>query len=156
VIFASPLRLNLELVCIAKTPARDRLNLWPPLPLVIRSPGYDQTNRHFSTESVDNIIAVLERSDRVCQIELGGIRASRMEELFAAAQVPFPELTHLWLGSELSHEIGPVIPDSFLGGSGPRLEDLRLDRIPFPGLPEPLLSATSSIFMPTLDTSHPG
>ena len=91
--FCITTRLNLELVCIAKTPARDRLNLWPPLPLVIRSPGYDQTNRYFSTESVDNIIAILERSDRVCQIELGSIRASRMEERFAAAQVPFPELT---------------------------------------------------------------
>jgi hypothetical protein len=35
----------------------------------------------------------------------------------------------------------PVIPDSFLGGSAPRLRCFFLD-IPFPGLPNLLLSAT--------------
>jgi hypothetical protein len=33
------------------------------------------------------------------------------------------------------------IPDSFLGGSTPRLQYLSLDNIPFPGLPNLLLSA---------------
>lgn len=37
-------------------------------------------------------------------------------------QVPFPELTFLWLGGAL--ELG--LPGSLLGGSAPRLENLRL------------------------------
>ena len=36
VVFNSPLRLNLRLVCTPKTPARDTLDIWPPLPLIIR------------------------------------------------------------------------------------------------------------------------
>ena len=57
-------------------------------------------------------------------------------------QVPFPELTDLQL---LSYVETPVIPDSFLGGSAPRLRFLGLDRIPFPGLPKLLLSATHPV-----------
>ena len=37
VVFQSPRRLNLRLFCTSETPARDTLDIWPPLPLVIRS-----------------------------------------------------------------------------------------------------------------------
>ena len=53
-------------------------------------------------------------------------------------QVPFSELTDLELTS--SSNTLSVIPDSFLGGSSPRLQSLRLRGIPFPGLPALLLS----------------
>ena len=62
VVFGSPHRLNLRLVCSAKTPARDMLDVWPALPLYIQCVGM--------AESVDNIIAVLEHSDRVRHIYL--------------------------------------------------------------------------------------
>ena len=39
VVFGSPRRLNLRLVCGAKTPARDTLDVWPPLPLIILCPN---------------------------------------------------------------------------------------------------------------------
>ena len=125
VAFGSPLYLNLELVCTAQTPARDTLDVWPPLPLVIWSPDDSRANCDFLTESVGNIITVLERRDRVCQIHLDAIPASRMKELLAAVQEPFPELTYLLLRSYG----GPIIPDSFLGGSAPRLEALCLKGI---------------------------
>src|SRR6266481_6481133 len=35
VVFGSPRRLNLRLFCTAKTPARDTLDVWPTLPLLI-------------------------------------------------------------------------------------------------------------------------
>src|ERR1700760_4699997 len=35
VVFGSPRRLHLRLVCTAKTLARDTLDVWPSLPLVI-------------------------------------------------------------------------------------------------------------------------
>jgi hypothetical protein len=136
IVFGSPLRLNLQLLCTAKTPARDTLDVWPALPLFIRSRGNDQT------ESVDNIIAVLEHSDRVCQIDLKAVRSRHWEKVSAAMQEPFPELTHLKLHSSRHDETVPALPGSFLGGSAPRLQELKLDRVPFPGLPKLLLSTT--------------
>ena len=56
-VFGSPRRLDLRLVCSDKTPARDTLDVWPALPLYIWC--------LYMAESVDNIIAVLEHSDRV-------------------------------------------------------------------------------------------
>jgi F-box-like len=140
VVFGSPLRLKLALLCTAKTPTRDALDVWPPLPLVIWSPG------HYRTESVDNIIAVLERRDRVCQIGLMNID-SYLVELLAA---PFPELTHLWLSSP------GVIPDSFLGGSAPRLQYISLKFISFPGLPKLLLSSTHLVDLDYCNIPHSG
>ena len=152
VAFGSPLYLNLELVCTAQTPARDTLDVWPPLPLVIWSPDDSRANCDFLTESVGNIIAVLERRDRVCQIHLDAIPASRMKELLAAVQEPFPELTYLLLRSYG----GPIIPDSFLGGSAPRLEALCLKGISFPGLPKLLLSATRLVDLRLQNIPHSG
>jgi hypothetical protein len=57
----------------------------------------------------------------------------------AAMQVPFPELTDLWLSSR--DKTLPVIPESFLGGSAPRLQYFELDGVPFPGLSNLLLSS---------------
>ena len=136
IVFGSPRRLDLRLVCSDKTPARDTLDIWPALPLSIECEG---------AESVDNILAVLEHSDRVFNI-FANLGRSDLEQISAAMQVPFPELTHLVLQS--NGEIGEIgetvsaLPDSFLGGSAPRLERLALDDIPFPGLPKLLLSAT--------------
>ena len=131
VVFGSPHRLNLRLVCSAKTPARDTLDVWPPLPLSIEC--YEITG------SVDNIIAALEHSDRVHHIYLY-FEGLDLDKLSAAMQVPFPELTFLGLWS--NGKTVSALPDSFLGGSAPRLETLWLRRIPFPGLPKLLLSAT--------------
>jgi hypothetical protein len=130
VIFGSPRRLNLRLVCSAKTPARDTLDVWPAFPLHIQGSNLEG--------GIGNIIAALEHSDRVCRIDLWGLSSSHLEKLLAAMQVPFPELTYMELRS-----YGEVaLPESFLGGSAPRLRLLYLDNIPFPGLPKLLLSAT--------------
>jgi hypothetical protein len=39
VVCQSPRRLNLRLLCTPKTPARDILDIWPPLPLIIHNFG---------------------------------------------------------------------------------------------------------------------
>ena len=134
VVFGSPRRLNLRLVCATKTqtPVKDTLDIWPALPLLIqgstRQPG-----------GLDNIVAALERSDRVYDITLGDFSRSLLEDVSTAMQKPFPKLTFLSLDA---FEMATVIPDSFLGGSAPRLQGLWLERIPFPGLPKLLLSTT--------------
>jgi hypothetical protein len=131
--FASPRRLNLRLVCTPGTPAMDTLDVWPPLPLLI-------SNDYSDPPGIDNIIAVLKRSNRVCQISLRYLISSQLEEISAAMQVSFPELTDLTI--HMNDETRLVIPDSFLGGSASHLRSLYLAQISFPGLPKLLLSAT--------------
>jgi hypothetical protein len=148
VVFGSSRRLNLRLVCTSKTPTRDTLDVWPDLPLLILDASY-------ATEGLDNIIPVLERSDRVCQILLG-LPASQWENVFklAVMQEPFPELTALCLDS--SGESVTVLPDSFLGGSAPRLQHLQLERISFPRLTKLLLSAAHLVRLQLDDIPHSG
>ena len=152
VIFGSPRHLKLQLVCTPGTPARDTLDVWPDLPLFIRDFG------NHERKGVDNVIAVLERSNRVCQINLKDLPRSHLEKVSAAMRAPFPALSHLELSSELSSfdEMAPVLPDSFLGKSAPRLRLLWLDRIPFPGLPKLLLSATHIVVLYLGDIPHSG
>jgi hypothetical protein len=49
-----------------------------------------------------------------------------------------------------------LIPDSFLGGSAPRLRRLILECIPFPGLPKLLLSATDLVHLELYETPDSG
>ena len=72
-------------------------------------------------------------------------------------QVPFPELTVLQLFSEPEAEAEtPVIPDSFLGGSAPRLQVFNLTCTPYPGLPKLLLSATHLVNLSLYGIPHSG
>ena len=145
VVFGSPRRLNLQLVCSDKTPARDTLDVWPALPLYIQC--------WEMAESVDNIIAVLEHSDRVHYIDLY-FKGLDLDKLSAAMQVPFPELTHLGFFS--NGKTVSALPDSFLGGSAPRLGHIQLTGIPFPGLPKLLLSATNLVQLYLYNIPHSG
>jgi len=141
VLFQSPHRLDLRLLCTPKTPARGTLDVWPPLPLIIRV-----AHHIFDDEpsSVDNIIAALEHSGRVCQIKLEYRTSSQFQHVtnLAAMQKPFPELTDLRLGEFVYAGLESILPNSFLGGTAPRLRSLSLYRVPFPGLPKLLLSTT--------------
>jgi hypothetical protein len=137
VAFAAPRSLDMRLVSTASSRAREMIDIWPALPiLVLGAPVYDET--------MDNIVAALERNDRVCEIFIKGISHDALEALAAmtAMQNPFPALTHFYLGSPVGEsEIAPVLPDSFLGGSAPSLQSFFLDSIPFPALPKLLSSA---------------
>jgi hypothetical protein len=146
VVFESPRRLNLRLVCTSRTPVREMLDVWPAFPLLIQ-------DRVCPAEGVDNIVAVLERNDRVDKIELFDVSSTLLEKGLAALQEPFPELVHLVL---LSYNAVPVLPDSFLGGSAPRLQFLWLDRIPIPGLPKLLSSATHLVTLRLENIPHSG
>ena len=131
-VFGSPRRLNLRLVVTTKRFA-DTLDVWPPFPIVILALS-------IGDEDIGPIIAVLGHRDRVDEIHLWRTNVSKLKHFLAVMQEPFPELTFLRLQSY--EDTLPVVPDSFLGGSAPRLQKLMLDRIPFPGLPKLLLSAT--------------
>jgi hypothetical protein len=91
-VFGSPRRLNLRLGCTARTPVRDTLDVWPPFPIVIR----DDTSL---TEGSDNIVAALERRNRVDEIDLWRANSLALEKVLAVMQEPFPELRFLQLSS---------------------------------------------------------
>jgi len=92
---------------------------------------------------MENLVAALKHADRVCEIRLWPVQSSQWEHVLVTMQQSFPELTDLKIQSE--DETTPVVPDSFLGGFTPRLRSLRFERIPFPGLPKLLLSATGLV-----------
>jgi hypothetical protein len=65
------------------------LDVYPTLPLSIHVDFDD------SIRGVDNIIAALERTDRVWKIDLMYAKSWDMEMILAAMQQPFPKLTNL-------------------------------------------------------------
>ena len=157
IVLGSPRRLDLRLFCTNKTPVRETLAIWPPLPIVI--------GQYRQPTQMDNIIVALEHNDRVCQVDLLDVRNSQLEEVLAAMQQPFPALTELtmWWGvwrengpPVLGDETRPVILESFLGGSAPRLQYLQLLSVPFPGLPNLLLSATDLVNLDIWNIPHSG
>ena len=147
VVFGSPRRLNLRLYCGVHTPVREILDIWPPLPIVLKAFGPE-------TWDENNINAALEHSDRIYQLVIFDIPSSDTGKTFAALQQPFPALTFMRFVFDI--ETAPVIPDSFLGGSAPSLQKLALNRIPFPGLPKLLLSSTHLVDLDLQNVPHSG
>jgi len=144
VVFRSPRRLGLQLFCTAKKLVRETLDVWPPLPLVIRH----------GCSPMDNIVAALKHTERVCEIRLWPVSSSQWENFLVAMQQLFPELTDLKLQSK--GETAPILSDSFLGGFAPRLRSLWFERIPFPGLPKLLSSATGLVKISLHKIPHSG
>ena len=102
----------------------------------------------------DNIVAALRQSNRVCEVTLYWDLGRQLEKALAQMQVSFPELTKLRLSSY--GETPPVIPDSFLDGSAPRLRFFSLCGIRFPGLPKLLLSANHLVHLRLSNIPHSG
>jgi hypothetical protein len=120
------------------------LSVWPAFPIIVfchRSPG-------LPLRGVRNIIAALKCRDRVCEICLWGVPNSLLKR-FGALRVPFPELKSIQLSSS-DDRWPPVLPESFLGGSAPRLRSLDLYGIPFP-VPQKLLLSTADLVILRLD-----
>ena len=109
---------------------------------------------------MDNIVAALEHNDRVREIELFDLTNSQLEDITnsAAMQKPFLELTHLDIVMRKFEDDKPrpILPYSFLGGTAPRLRWLRLECVPFPGLPKLLLSATHLVDLNLSDIPRSG
>ncbi|KAH9955322.1 hypothetical protein BJV74DRAFT_991205 [Russula compacta] len=153
VVFSSPHRLDLRLLCTATRPAKEMLDIWPALPISIEIWG----RANSSPPHRDNIMAALEHNDRICQITFIWLPSSLLEQFAAAMQEPLPALTSLKIGITYeSKERAPVFPGSFLGGSAPRLQLLELIGISFSALPKLLLSATGLVDLRLRDIPHSG
>ena len=148
-VLGSPRRLNLRLFRTPKMLARNKLDIWPALPFILSGN---------MSSGTDNIIAALGQSNRVCEVDLYDLSGGwYLESVLEPMHEPFPELTNLRLvlyGE--TRTTPPAIPDSFLGGSAPRLRDFELDCIPFPGLPKLLLSTTHLVRLRLADIGRSG
>ena len=139
VVSASPLRLDLRILCTYGTPVRKYLDVWPTIPISIEY--YIMTVEGIDE---DNLIVALGHTDRVSSIcfverEPTGARLSR--KMVTVMQEPFPALTHLFLMVLRSRDV-PVLPSEFLGRSAPCLQKIVLVGVPFPALPVLLLSTS--------------
>ena len=150
IVFSSPRRLNLRLLCTNKRQIKKMPNIWPALPIIIHA--------YFGTSlvrGVSNLITALEHHDRVCKITIRGVPNSLLKQ-FGEMEKPFPELTDLDLWSRHESAPAPVLPDSFLGRFAPQLRWLFLDGIPFPALPKLLLSTHDLVSLQLLNIPPSG
>jgi len=120
------------------------LRICPTLPVVIQDWKLCDSPL-LAVENVDNIVAAFRHRNRVYDIDLDPLPLSFLEWITATPimQVSLPTLTFLTLRSYV--ESATVLPDSFLGGYAPRLRELVLIGVPFPGLPKLLLSTNNLI-----------
>ena len=148
VIFGSPLRLDLRLVCTDRTPTRTSLDIWPPFPISI------DCSDEVDAKGVESIIAAVEQGrDRISNIAIA-IQGSAIGKLAVAMQQPLPALTDFCLASY--DQLVPDLPETFLGGSAPLVETFSLHGIPFPKFPQFIASSTHIRSLYITDIPHSG
>ena len=107
-IFESPRRLDLRLVCTSTTPAWRLLDFLPRFPIVVCL----SSNSSYSRMGVENIIAALERRRRTSQIFMSNVPPSELPKLIAVMNKPYPILTTFSLMTTASSLLVLVPPPS--------------------------------------------
>jgi hypothetical protein len=138
IVFASPLRLDLQLLCTYGTPVRKYLSCWPAFPIVVDYSSYGD----LTPNDEDDIIAALGHYNRICHIKLR-VSSSFWSKMATVMRHPFPALTSLWV-SALNRNVPLLLPVGFLGGSAPDLREIWFQGFPTPTLPT-FLSYTSGL-----------
>ena len=104
----------------------------------------------------DNIIAALDRPDRVSVVSLL-LTGRQLRKMVTVMQQPFPSLRHLFLEAYKSNELDvPALPSEFLGRSAPHLQTIELDGIPFPSLPALLLTSADLVTLHLVNIPQTG
>jgi hypothetical protein len=101
------------------------MDIWPQLP--IATTGEYGMSRPWDTK---NMSAAFKQHNRVCQIDFWYIPNSLLKNLEVIKE-PFPILRKLWL--KAGHKNVTILRDAFMGGSAPRLQDVRFEGVSFPG-----------------------
>ena len=142
IVFASPHRLNLQILCTTGTRVRENLCIWPTLPIAIEYRYSERAIRPRGAE--DNVIAALKHRDRICDVSLD-IQGSQLAKVATVMKKPFPVLTRLHVTSDPDDRNVPILPREFLGRSAPCLQKITLSGIPYPTLPKLLLSTSNLV-----------
>ena len=137
IVFGSPHRLCLRLICTEGKPARKMLDIWPAsLSIVILVSRLDTTME-------EDLIAAFEQTNRIREIHVNVISTDGSEILEELTQNQFPSLTILNILS-VDYDKELVLPESFLGGLASSLESLYLKSIALPTFPSPKLLFTAT------------
>ncbi|KAF8490161.1 hypothetical protein F5888DRAFT_1910052 [Russula emetica] len=114
VLFATPTRLGITLVCNSRTPVANMLANSPPLPLIIYwgNPGTLDTE-----DSVKNVLLALDHRDRVRRMTLH-VSQSSLRKVFSLMKGPFPMLETLQLcsssdGTQRTQPSAMTLPSTF-------------------------------------------
>lgn len=145
-IFAWPHLLDLRVACRSASAVAKALDIWPALPISIRS--------ELDGENDDDIITALKHRDRIAGINLSGLTKLQLERCANLMQEPFPLLRVLFL--RCAENDAPPITGSFLGGSAPRLQDVKLCNIQILTLPKLLLSTSNLVVLVLRDITRTG
>jgi len=161
IILASPRHLNLRIFCNPRTPMRKLPDFWPPIPISVSCfPGFGT-----DAQCKDNIIAALEHRDRVFEINLSFAPSAELEQIASTMVEPFPVLTRLHIypnkmdmdmDMDMTQDAVVALPNAFLGGSAPRLQEFISHRTAFPALPNLVLSASHFHTLDLFDVPHAG
>ena len=140
VIFMSPRRLDLRVLCENGAPIESILGSWPTLPLVVRH--YDPKSKSLP----NNVAAALRRIHRLCEIELV-LPSSSIGSIVDAMQEPLHGLESIRVTIENATGPPKLVREAFLGGSAPHLREIKLDGIafPFPAIRQVLLSTNKLV-----------
>jgi hypothetical protein len=142
IIYMSPRRLDLQILCKSGASIERILASWGTLPLTVRLKGGPK-----SKSLPKNIAIALRHPDRVREIDLG-LTSTTVGSIVDAILVkkPFQELECIRIS--IKDATGPslLFGNLFLGGSAPRLREIVLDGIIF-SFPEikQVISSTSII-----------
>jgi hypothetical protein len=141
IVFASPQRLDLQILCTYGTPVRKIFSIWPAFPIFLDL----YSSRFYTSNCQDNAITALKHPpDRVSSVRLY-VTGSQVGNIVTVMQEPFPTLARLYICTRDGN--AAVLPASFLGGSAPRLQEFFLSSIPYPSLPTLLLSASALVVL---------
>lgn len=102
-VFGSPLHLGVRLYCTASTSSREMQDVWPALPISIRQylcSGLSQVQR-------ENLFAILELHQRVCEIDLIGLSNEFVEQVGSNDANAIPGADPTAPGIELFIPAGP-------------------------------------------------
>lgn len=147
IVFSAPHRLDLRLAYTGAKPVKEMLDIWPTLPIAVRVIPLDE-------KVEDDFVIALKQHDRICEIHTEVYGGWDFDILVESTERLFPALTELRILSPGEFEL--VAPDSFLGGSAPRLQSLWLKGIAFPALPNLLVSATDHVQLRLMDIPPSG
>ena len=128
------------------TSVKTSLDIWPPFPIAVVCVAFGTVDG----KGEENVVAALKHRDRISDVHLLDNAGSSLERWVVAMQEPLPALADLYLGT--FREGSPVVlPDTFLGGSAPRLRSFRLQRVAFPAFPNFVLHVTQIVFLALFD-----
>ena len=145
-LYESPTRLGITLVCNSRTPVADVLANSPLLPLVIYwgNPGTLDTE-----ESVKNIHLALHHRERVRRIKLR-LPESSLKDVFASMEGDFPTLETLQLYCSSTSNFDAKLPSTF---RAPNIRNLQMSDLTLlaPEQPSAFLSSSTSIVSLSLE-----